>query len=127
MSEGEATVEIIIIIVTTTTTTTTIDVGMRSLDQGAGRDLHIIIIIMHRGITHDIGTRRRRANTAVRRIAHIHLVVVQARVEDAIEGGAEVEERMEVLDADRRLRNIKKNVATVTIDMGALQIQESRA
>jgi pyridoxal biosynthesis lyase PdxS len=49
------------------------------------------------------------------------------RIGDAIEGEAGVGEIMVVLDADRHLRSIKKNVDTVTIgSKGDLQIQGSK-
>jgi hypothetical protein len=120
MSVGEVTVEIIIIV------TITIDVGMRNQDQEVERDPHTIIIIT-RGNTSVTGTRRKRASIAAHRIAHIHQVVVQVRIKDAIEGGVGVEEMMAALGADRHLRSIKKNVDMAgKIDMAALPIKENK-
>jgi hypothetical protein len=120
MRGGEVTVEIIIIEITT------IDAGMRNRGQGVGRGRRIIIIIIRVNIQ-GIGMRRKRANIVAHLIAHILQVVVQVRIGDAIEGGAEVVEIMVVLDADRHLRSIKKNVDMVTIgSKGALQIQGSK-
>jgi hypothetical protein len=120
MRGGEATVEIIII------ETTTIDAGMRNRGQGVGRGRRIIIIITRVNIQ-GIGMRRKRANIAVHHIAHILQAVVQARIGGAIGGGAEVGEKMVVLDADRHLRSIKKNVDMVTIgSKGDLRIQGSK-
>jgi hypothetical protein len=120
MSVGEVTVEIIIIVIIT------IDAGMRSQDQEVERDPHTIIIIT-RGNTSVIGTRRKRASIAAHRIAHIHQVVVQVMIKDAIEGGVGVEEKMVVLGADRHLRSIKKNVDMAgKIDMAGLPTKENK-
>jgi hypothetical protein len=120
MSVEEVTVEIIITVISAT------DEEMRSQDQEVVRDPHTIIIIIREN-TSAIGMIRKRASIAAHLTAHIHQVVAQVKIEDAIEGGVGVEEMIMGLDADRHLRNIKKNVVMVVIiDTVALLIQENK-